>query len=374
MVPAMKAIAVKPGTRKVALVDHPEPKLEHASHVKLKILEVGVCGTDKEICMFEYGTPPDGSDYLVIGHESLAEVVELGSGVTRVKKGDLAVLMVRRPCVDPTCAACKHGRQDFCFSGNFTERGIGKAHGYMTEFVVEHEQFVFVLPKELRKVGVLVEPLTIAEKALIQVWDVQERLPWAAAGGERGRGAGHKAVVLGAGPVGLLGAMALVVRGFETWVYSLEAKTDPKATLVEEFGGHYVSASDTKMEDLSEVIGNIDLVYEATGAAGPAFKLMEELGTNGVFILTGVPGKRGPVPIQTDVLMRNLVLRNQILYGTVNAGPDAFAAAVTDLQEFMKRWPTTVPKLISERYAPERFEELLLGKPTGIKNVISFGT
>jgi threonine dehydrogenase-like Zn-dependent dehydrogenase len=369
----MKAIAVKPGSRQVMLVEHPEPHVSKPSHVKLRIIEVGVCGTDKEICAFEYGTPPDGSEYLVIGHECLAEVTEIGGGVTTVKKGDLAVLMVRRPCGDPTCAACKHGRQDFCFSGKFTERGIGKAHGFMTDLVVEEEKFVFKLPPELRPVGVLVEPLTIAEKALIQVWDVQERLPWATpSDNERGRGVGHKAVVLGAGPVGILGAMALRVRGFDTWVYSLEPKTSPNAEIVEGIGAHYVAAGDTKMEDLSEIIGNIDLIYEATGAAGPTFKLIEELGTNGVFILTGVPGKKGPVPIQTDLLMRNLVLRNQILYGTVNAGPDAFAAAVEDLQEFLKRWPTIVPKLITQRFAPETFADLLTGKPAGIKNVISF--
>ena len=137
-------------------------------------------------------------------------------------------------------------------------------------------------------------------------------------------------------------------------------------------GGHYVAAQDMKMEDLSENLPNIDLIYEATGAAGPAFKLLGELGTNGVFILTGVPGKRGPVPIETDVLMRNLVLRNQILYGTVNAGPDAFKAAVEDLTEFSKRWPAVVPKLITQRFAPEKFADVLLGKSFGIKNVIQF--
>jgi threonine dehydrogenase-like Zn-dependent dehydrogenase len=369
----MKAIAVKPGAREVVLVNHPEPQLKNPDDVKVKVLEVGVCGTDKEICCFEYGTPPDGSDYLVIGHESLVEVVETGPAVKAVKKGDLAVMMVRRPCNDPKCAACRHDRQDFCFSGRFTERGIGREHGFMTELVVEHERFVFPLPAGLRKVGVLVEPLTIAEKALIQVWDVQERLPWAAESKSGGpSGVGLTAVVLGAGPVGLLGAMALVVRGFDTWVYSLEAAASPQGEIVRGIGAHYVAAADMKMEDLSENLPNIDLIYEATGAAGPAFKLLGELGTNGVFILTGVPGKRGPVPIETDVLMRNLVLRNQILYGTVNAGPDAFKAAVEDLTEFTRRWPEIVPRLITQRFAPEKFADVLLGKTTGIKNVIQF--
>src|SRR3989442_958956 len=160
----MKAIAVFPGKREIRLVDHPEPKISKPSDVKLRILEVGICGTDKEICAFEYGTPPDGSDYLVIGHESLGEVVEVGSRVSRVKIGDLVVPMVRRPCPHDTCLACRSGRQDFCYTGDFTERGIKMQHGFMTEFIVDDEHYMNVVPRELRDVAVLVEPLTIAEK------------------------------------------------------------------------------------------------------------------------------------------------------------------------------------------------------------------
>ena len=166
----MKAIAVIPGKREVKLIQQEEPRVTSTSQVKLRMLEAGVCGTDKEICAFQYGTPPQGCDYLVIGHESLGEVVEVGSAVTRVKPGDLVVPMVRRPCPHDYCPACRSDRQDFCFTGDFRERGIKEAHGFMTEFVVDHEKYMNPVPKELRDVAVLVEPLTIAEKGLVQVW------------------------------------------------------------------------------------------------------------------------------------------------------------------------------------------------------------
>src|SRR2546428_10905277 len=133
----MKAVAVIPKSREVKLVDHQPPKISTPTDVKLRMLEVGVCGTDKEICAFEYGTPPSGSDYLVLGHESLGEVVEVGSGVTSLKLGDLVVTMVRRPCDRADCFACRAGRQDFCYTGGFKERGIKEAHGFMAEFVVD---------------------------------------------------------------------------------------------------------------------------------------------------------------------------------------------------------------------------------------------
>jgi threonine dehydrogenase-like Zn-dependent dehydrogenase len=381
----MKAVAVFPESKEVKLIEQEEPRINAPNEVKLRVLEVGVCGTDKEICAFEYGTPPDGSPFLVLGHESLSEVVETGESVSRLQAGDLVVASVRRPCPHATCVACRMGRQDFCFTGDFKERGIKEQHGYMTEFFVDEEQYLNVLPAHLREVGVLIEPLTIAEKALTQVWQVQQRLPWevpspgragtpAPAVAEAGPSAQewmyHRALVLGAGPVGLLGAMALSVAGFDTYVYSREGATSEKARLVESFGAKYLSAETHKIEGLPEDVGGIDLVYEAVGASSLAFEAMKFLDTNGVFVFTGVPGRKAPVAVDTDLLMRNLVLRNQVVFGTVNAGRDAFEAAIRDLEIFNTRWPQVLSSLITARVAIEQHRDLLLGKPGGIKNVI----
>jgi glucose 1-dehydrogenase len=165
--------------------------------------------------------------------------------------------------------------------------------------------------------------------------------------------------------------MALVVAGFQTFVYSREAKEDAKAELVRSFGAEYLSAGDYPVGDLARRLGNIDLVYEATGASQLAFQVLNTLGTNGIFVLTGVPGRRGPVSIDTDLIMRNLVLKNQVLFGTVNAGKDAFAAAVRDLGVFMTRFPASVRSMITGRHPVTAYRELLLGPLTGIKNVIS---
>jgi threonine dehydrogenase-like Zn-dependent dehydrogenase len=181
-----------------------------------------------------------------------------------------------------------------------------------------------------------------------------------------------RAVVLGAGPVGLLGAMALVVRGFHTWVYSLEPAGSPKAKWVESIGARYLSSADVPLAALPGTVGNIDLIYEATGSANVAFKAIESLGVNGTFIFTGVPGHKGAIELDADVIMRNLVLKNQLVYGTVNAGRDAFEAAAADLTEFHRRWPVPLATLITGRYAPEACQSLLLGPPEGIKRVVSF--
>jgi threonine dehydrogenase-like Zn-dependent dehydrogenase len=221
----MRAIAVTPASKTVGIIDHFEPEITSPTHVKLRMIEAGVCGTDREICAFGYGTPPRGAQHLIIGHESLGEVIEIGSSVTRVKIGDLVVPMVRRPCPHEHCMACRSSRQDFCFTGDFTERGIKEEHGFMAQFVADEEKYMNPVPRELRDVAVLVEPLTIAEKGLAQVWQVQQRLPWGCPiVPGKAQAHCHRAVVLGAGPVGLLGAMALVNSDFDTYVYSREAK------------------------------------------------------------------------------------------------------------------------------------------------------
>ena len=370
----MKAAAVFPGKRVVKIIDHPESSLTLPDQVKLRILDVGICGTDKEISSFEYGTPPQGSDYLVIGHEALAQVTEIGSAVNRLKPGDLVVPTVRRPCSHPECRACRSGHQDYCYTGDFTERGIKEAHGYMTEFVVDYERNMNLVPGDLREVAVLVEPLTIAEKAMAQVfWLMQHRPPWISAetpGAQWGRG--QKALVLGVGPVGLLGAMMLVMAGFETYVYSREVPPNPRIDLVSSIGATYLSTQTTNIDQMREQIGNIDLVYEAVGHSHFAFQVLRVLGINGIFVLTGVPGLQAFIEADPARLMRDMVLKNQVLLGTVNAGPEAFAAAIQDLDVFIKRWPVAVRALIAGRYPPEQAFELILGRPTGIKSLISF--
>lgn len=367
----MRAIAVTASSKAVSLIDLAEPKLSSPTDVKLRMVEAGVCGTDREICSFEYGTPPSGMADLVIGHESLGEVVEVGANVARVKVGDLVVPMVRRPCPHDYCMACRASRQDFCFTGDFTERGIKEQHGFMAQFVVDDEKFMNLVPSALRDIAVLVEPLTIAEKGLAQVWNIQQRLPWGCSVAPgKAQAHCHKAVVLGAGPVGLLGAMALVNADFDTYVYAREPAPNAKSAVAEMIGAQYRSAQTHSLEQLAAEIGNVDLVYEATGASRLSFDMMQYLGTNGIFIFTGVPGRKGPVEVDTDLMMRNLVLKNQVVFGTVNAGRDTFETAIRELQTFNDRWPEAVKSLITGRFAMADHRELLLGKATGIKNVI----
>lgn len=369
----MRAIAVFPGAREVKIIEHEEPRITRPTEVKLRIREVGVCGTDKEICRSAYGVPPAGSDYLIIGHESLAEVVEVGPDVADLKVGDLVVATVRRPCPHPECRPCQSGHQDFCITGDYAERGIKGLHGFMAEYVVDDARYMNVVPQELRDIAVLVEPATIAAKALHQTLKILQRLPWfdpklLHQPSERT----YYALVLGAGAVGLLGALALRNIGFATYVYDRAPAPNARSRLVESFGATYIS--EQALPDFAHLVGQVALVYEATGASQLAFRALRVLGPNSIFIFTGVPGLGAASAVDTDTIMRDLVLKNQIIMGTVNAGQEDFAQAISALDTINRRWPAAVRALIAERYPLDAYRDLLLGQPDGIKNVLAFET
>jgi len=213
----------------------------------------------------------------------------------------------------------------------------------------------------LRDVAVLVEPLTIAEKALGQIREVRERT---------GRG-GSTAVVAGAGAVGILGALVLAAAGFETHVWSLEPESGPQATLLASAGIRYVGAEREPLAQLGARLGRVDVLYEATGAPEVVFQALAALGHNGVLVLTGLPGGRRPLEIDAAALMRNLVLRNQLVLGTINASPDAFGAAIRDLAVFESRWPGVARAVITGRFPLDAHGALLQGPAGGIKSVIA---
>jgi threonine dehydrogenase-like Zn-dependent dehydrogenase len=220
---------------------------------------------------------------------------------------------------------------------------------------------------------VLTEPLTIAEKAVVQTRQIVTRLPWL-----NDYVLGHvqdskaNAVVLGAGAVGLLGSMVLVNSGFDTYVYALAQAPNPSSEVVKAIGGNYYSAGKIPEEAKKRLFGRIHVIYEATGASRLTFELMNLLAPNSLFIMTGVPSLKGPIEFDTDSLMRNIVLKNQIIFGTVNASSENYDSAIAHIGKFSKSWPESVRALITSRVPIEEAVDVLSKPQRGIKTIITF--
>jgi threonine dehydrogenase-like Zn-dependent dehydrogenase len=355
----MKAIASVPGTATLRLVDRPEPSVTAPDEVKVRMCRVGICGTDREEAAGGRARAPDGRRELVIGHEMFGRVVEVGRAVTRVRPGDYAVFTVRRGC--GRCPFCAMNRSDMCSSGDYHERGIWGLDGYQTEFVVDTEQYTVRVPPELEPIGVLTEPLSVVEKAIDEAVRMQfARLP--AAPAAPAWLSGRRCLVSGLGPIGLLGAMTLRLRGAEVYGLDIVDAVTSRPQWLAAIGGHYVDGRQVKPDRVNEVLGPIELILEATGVASLEFNLLDALAVNGVYVLTGIPGGARPLEIPGAELIRRLVLGNRIMVGSVNASRDHFQMAVDDLSLAHQRWGDHMDRLITHRHSYAEFETALGGQ------------
>jgi threonine dehydrogenase-like Zn-dependent dehydrogenase len=336
----MKAIAVHPGKpNSIHLRDLPEPRITDISDgrgVLVKVLRVGVDGTDKEINAAEYGAAPPGDDFLVTGHESFGEVVEVGPNVpTTIRPGTYVVASVRRP---GTTIYGKIGLQDFTTDDVYYERGINLLHGYLTEYYVEDFRYVFALPATLAEVGVLLEPTTVAEKGVNHAYEIQRRLKvWEP----------RRACVLGSGTVGLLTAFVLRLRGLELTVYSQPQKPNRNADLIDQLGGVYVSSQERTLAEASNERGPFDIIFDATGYSPIVWEAAEVLAKNGVLVLASITGGDRKAEINSDKINQGFVLGNKVMVGTVNASPNDFRTGVDDLIKAEALFPGWLKQLLT---------------------------
>jgi threonine dehydrogenase-like Zn-dependent dehydrogenase len=304
----MRALALDFESRSLGWRGINDPEFVDGRDVLFRVHEVGVCGTDRALAAFRLGRPPEGESHLVLGHEALGQILEVGRAVESLNKGDWVVPTVRRAC-RPPCASCRRRRRDLCISGRYTERGILGAHGYFTERAVDREDDLVRVPPGLIDLGILIEPLSVAEKAIARAISVHEGEP-------------RSALVLGAGPIGMLTAMALNVRGYEVRVHSREPANHPRAALL---GAQNIGYEPVLTD------ARADIIIEATGSAELALAVLGKMTPLAVMVVLGADEGTGSVPFL------RMILNNQTIVGSVNADAGAFRAALEDLARFDRR-------------------------------------
>lgn len=348
----MKALGITPRQANSAcLVELPMPDLDDVPNgrgVLVKVLQVGVDGTDKELHLGEYGTAPDGYDFLVTGHESLGRVVAVGPNVNELAVGDYVVATVRRPGAS---IYDQIGTYDMTSDDTYYERGINLRHGYTTEYYVDDPEYMVKVPPALKHIGVFLEPMSIVEKGIYQAYEIQRRLKvWKP----------RQAAVMGAGPIGLLAALVLRLQGVETYSFARTAKPNPKATLLEEIGAHYISTKETPLSEAVKKLGTFDLIFEATGVSSLVFESMHYLAKNGVLILSSITGGDHKTEVASDKLNLEFVLGNKVMFGTVNAHRGYFEMGIADFAQAELSYPGWLSKLLTHPVKGlDNYKELL---------------
>lgn len=332
----MRALVLDYRKHEIAEKEVPEPVFDGRDEVLYRIREVGICGTDRELASFRFGYGPAGDDYLIPGHEATGVVMKAGPEASGFRPGDIVVPAVRRAC-SPACESCARRRRDLCLTGNYTERGIFGAHGYFTEQAVDCAEDLVRIPPAIANFAVLVEPLSVVEKAVETTLRLHDGTP-------------RTALVIGAGTVGLLAAMVLRLRGLHVDIVSAEPPHSARARLAEDAGARYLARPDRK----------VDVVIEAAGADEAAAVGARSLGPLGVLMILGAR----TMPPGFDLL--EFIVGNRKLAGSVNAGPEAFRLAVEDLA----RMPHPVLAAMIERTGFADYRRTLTGSPSGAPKIV----
>jgi threonine dehydrogenase-like Zn-dependent dehydrogenase len=348
----VKAITIEPKRPDSARLEEvPEPPVSDGS-VLVEAIAVGVCGTDGEMVAGKYGWAPPGKTRLVLGHESLGRVLDPGpSGM--LKAGDLVVGIVRRP--DPVpCPNCAVGEWDMCRNGQYTERGIKQIDGFMSERWRIEPEYVTRIDRSLELLGVLLEPTTVVAKAWEQVVRVGQRAFWEP----------QVALVTGAGPIGLLAALIGRQRGLEVHVLD-RMESGPKPDLVRALGATYHSCA------VAEVGIQPDVIIECTGVGQVIGDSIKAIGAGGVVCLTGVGSGGRTAGLSTADVASEVVLRNNVVVGSVNANKRHWYKAAEALARADRAW---LERLITRREKPADFARAFERRDQDIKVVVEFTT
>ena len=338
----MQALVTTPGrphSTAVAEVAEPRPG---PGEVLLRALEVGVCGTDREISEGSFGVAPEDSDRLVLGHELLGVVERDGHGFAR---GDLVAATVRRSCGH--CAACAEDSPDACHTGDYSERGITRLDGFASDLVAESAEHLVAVPGSLGRLGVLAEPGSVCARAIRHARAVGERQPWRT----------ERALVVGTGAIGMLSTVFLRLDGFEVWTAGRSAAPNPKSELVEACGARYLATGGTRLAELAGQLEGFDVVIEAAGDSQVMLDTLTLLRRNGVACLLGVDGRAREVTLDGRVLGVDAILQNRALIGSVNAHARDWEAAVEQLDRARGRWGEALEAFVGLRVPVDRFAE-----------------
>jgi glucose 1-dehydrogenase len=360
----MLAIAAPTGSTQPVIIDVESPPEPASGEVLCRTLELGICGTDREILLSAKPWTPAGDDRLILGHECLARIEAVGSGVANYRGGDLVVPVVRR------ALAGYPRRADLLHFGAFVERGIVRAHGFSQPLWLDRPEHLFRVPEAIADLAVLTEPLTCSEKGFNEATLLtRARLgdgAWTAT-------APPRVVVTGMGPIAFAAVLAAVARG---WPVTMLGRDEPdtfRALLAERLGARYEPFDESDLGPADVEADGYDLLLECTGSDAVLLRAAALVRSCGVVVWLGSNRVPQPTMLNVQRLVREGLLRNHLHIGCVNAAPRDFEAALAHLAQLAGSQHEELSALITARVSLEEslphYEHRF---PQGIKTVVMY--
>ncbi|MBI4330651.1 MAG: alcohol dehydrogenase catalytic domain-containing protein [Chloroflexi bacterium] len=365
------------GKTGIHLFEVPMPEIKQPDEVLIRVKEVGLDGTDFNAIRFNLQDIGEGRDEMVMGHEAVGVVEATGPGVKSFKPGDPVTITVRRGC--DICHPCLHNMSDMCMTGLYRERGLHRLDGSLTRFVIEREQYVIKVPAEVVKWAVFSEPLSIVEKGVEQIRIIQSRLPWTCDHPEHTflspRWGGCKtALVVGAGPLGLLAIALLTISDIKVFVADILPEDHPRVRLAKGMDATYIDARSISPKEIVAdccLNANLDIIFEASGAAATAVGLIPHMSRSSIYVMTGIPREELMIQIDAARLVRQIVRFNQVIVGSINSNRTHFERALQDLKQITSRFSSLPVAPVIHRWKLEDSERAFATQdPAHIKTVI----
>ena len=357
----MFSVGLKKNIPGVFDFDLPKPAIERADEALVRLKASGICGSDKSLYYNNIVDAPAQEEFLVLGHEGYGVVEEVGKDVKEFKPGDIVVPTARRGC--GICTACRNHQSDYCYTGLYKERGLHKLHGFLTEYIVEHERHLVHLPAALAQIGVWVEPMSIVMKAIEQMQLIQRRVPFSCPHPDHGWdtegwGGCKKGIVIGAGPLGFLATAVLAYHGMELYNVEIVPQDNIKVQIIKELGARYLDGKAFTPQQVARGIDRIDLIFEASGASKLAIDYIPAMSRNAIYLMTGIPRVSGRnEEFDADLLLRQIVRQNQVIIGTVNGNRTHFEKAVAMIEKIEKKYDKILSRAITHRFPLREYQK-----------------
>ena len=356
----------------------PMPEIKNPDDVLVRIKTAGLDGTDFNMVRYELQDTAEGRNEIAMSHEMVGVVENVGSEVKSVATGDVVTMTVRRGCGQ--CHPCLHNQSDMCMTGLYTERGIHKLDGFLTQFVVDQEQYIIKVPPQIDKLAIFTEPLSIVEKGIEQIRIIQSRLFWTCSHPNHtfssdDWGKCKTALVVGSGPLGLMATALLELAEVHTYVADILPEDSPKVHLIKHMGANYIDARSKTPGELVELCcsptGNLDIIFEAAGAATTAIELVNHMSRSSIYIMTGIPREEILMQLDAAQLVRQIVRYNQVLVGSVNSNRSHFEMALKDIEKIESRFGGMLSEMITHRFKLGNYQDAFaLNDPKHIKTVV----
>jgi threonine dehydrogenase-like Zn-dependent dehydrogenase len=355
-----------------------KPAIKEPDEVLVKIKEVGLDGTDINMVKHNLQDVAESCDRIVLGHEGIGVVEDVGKNVKSLKPGDIVSVLVRRGCGE--CEPCLNNASDMCMTGRFIERGIHKLDGLLTEYIVDKEMYLVKVPPAVKKLAVFTEPLSIVEKGVEQIRIIQSRLPWYCPHGNHSLtdpdwGGCKVALVVGAGPLGLLATALIRLSGAYTYVADIVPDDHPKVKFVDAMQAKYIDVRNKTPEQIVDFCctpsGILNVIFEASGAADTALRLIPFMSRSSIYVMTGIPREDIQINLDAARLMRQIVRYNQVIVGSVNSNRTHFEAALNDLERINSSFDGILDEMVTRRVSLKDYDQAFApGGPGHIKTVV----